>query len=123
MPAVLDQAKSAAYTGVGMNLLVTDAIVGREVPTPKFVGDHASIARNKATEALTGFRGRTEPRAIELADKLPEPIADAVTTGRTAVWDFIGIDAPKAAKKAAASKSGATKAAKKAPAEAAKAEA
>ena len=104
MPAVLEQVKAVAYASVGVNLLVTDAIVGREVPTPSFVGDHADVARTKATEALTEFRGRTEPRAVKFVGKLPDPIADVVTTGRTAAWDFIGIDAPKPAKKAASAK-------------------
>ena len=104
MSAVLEQVKSVAYTGVGVNLLVSDAIVGREVPTPKFVGDHADVARNKATEALTELRGRTEPRAVKFVGNLPDPIADVVTTGRTAAWDFIGIDAPKPAKKARSTK-------------------
>ncbi len=110
MPAVLDQVKDVAYTSVGVNLLVSDAIVGREVPTPKFVGEHADIARNKATEALTDFRGRTEPRAMELVGNLPDPIADVITTGRTKAWDFIGIDAPKPAKTTAKAKKTAKKA-------------
>ncbi len=104
MPAVLDQVKSAAYTSAGVNLLVSDAILGREIPTPKFVGEHAEVARTKATEALTELRGRTEPRAIKFVGNLPDPVADVVATGRTAAWDFIGIDAPKPAKKAAAKK-------------------
>ncbi len=109
MSAVLTQVKDAAYTSVGVNLLVTDAIVGREVPTPKFVGDHAEIARTKATEALTDFRGRTDPRAMELVDNLPDPIADVITTGRTKAWDFIGIDAPKKASTPAKAKQAAKK--------------
>ena len=54
MTAVLDQVKNVAYTGVGVNLVVTDAIIGREVPAPKAVTEHAATARAKGTEALTG---------------------------------------------------------------------
>ena len=98
MPAVIDQAKSAAYTSVGINLLVTDAIVGREVTAPSAVAEHASIARTQATEALTDLRGRTEPLAAKVTERLPEPVGDAIQTGRKAAWDFIGIEAPKAKK-------------------------
>ena len=107
MTAVLDQVKNAAYAGVGVNLIVTDAIVGREVPAPKAVAEHATLARTKGTEALTDLRGRTEPLAAKVAERLPEQVADAMQTGRRAAWDFIGIDAPKAKKatKKAAAKS------------------
>lgn len=104
MPAVIDQAKTAAYTSVGINLLVTDAIVGREVPAPKQFAEHAATARSQATEALTDFRGRTEPIAAKVAQRLPEQVADAMQTGRNAAWSFIGIDAPKPAKATAAKK-------------------
>ena len=105
MTAVLDQVKNVAYTGVGVNLVVTDAIIGREVPAPKAVTEHAATARAKGTEALTGLRGRTEPLAAKVVERLPEQVADAVDTGRKAAWGFLGIDAPKpnapkAAKKA-----------------------
>lgn len=104
MPAVLEQVKNAAYTSVGVNLLVTDAIVGREVPAPKQFADHAATARTQATQALTDFRSRTEPLAGKVAARLPEPVADAMQTGRNAAWNFIGIEAPKAAKPTKAAK-------------------
>ena len=49
MTAVLNQVKNVAYTGVGVNLVVTDAIIGREVPAPKAVTEHAAthLARYK----------------------------------------------------------------------------
>lgn len=100
MTAVLDQVKNAAYTSVGVNLLVTDAIVGREIKAPEAVAEHAATARSQATDALTELRGRTEPLAAKVAERLPEPVGDAIQTGRRAAWDFIGIDAPKAAKPA-----------------------
>jgi len=94
MTAVLEQVKTAAYASVGVNLLVTDAIVGHEVKAPKAVAEHAQIARDKATEALTDLRGRTEPLAAKFVSNLPEQVADVVTNRRTAAWDFIGIEAP-----------------------------
>ncbi|MEQ8840784.1 MAG: hypothetical protein RIB98_07370 [Acidimicrobiales bacterium] len=110
MTAVLDQVKDAAYAAVGVNLLVTDAIVGHEVTTPDFVGEHSAIARKQATEALTGFRARTEPQAVKFEGRLPGQVAEVMATNRTKAWSFIGIDAPKAAApKAAAPKSSASK--------------
>jgi hypothetical protein len=100
MTAVLDQVKDVAYAAVGVNLLVTDAIVGRELPTPEFVVEHTSIARKQATEALTDLRARTEPRAVEFEGRFPEQVADVLATNRVKAWDFIGIDGPKAAPKA-----------------------
>jgi hypothetical protein len=46
---------------------------------------------------LTDLRGRTEPLAAKVVERLPEQVADAVETGRKAAWGFLGIDAPKAA--------------------------
>jgi hypothetical protein len=99
MSTVLEQVKSAAYTSVGVNLLVTDAIVGHEVSTPDFIQEHTTLARKHATDALTDFRAYTEPRATKIAEQLPEQLGDAMTTSRTRAWDFIGIDAPKPSKK------------------------
>ena len=99
MSTVIEQVKNAAYAGVGVNLLVTDAIVGREVTAPKAIAEHASIARTQATEALTDLRGRTEPLAAKVTERLPEPVGDAIQTGRKAAWDFIGIEAPTPAMK------------------------
>ena len=127
MPAVLDQMKDAAYTSVGVNLLVSDAVVsnvrknreeflGRlgepgervhkflaanEISAPEFLEDHASKARAKATESLTELRGRLSPRTDELVERLPERVGEIVTTRRDQVWDFLGIDAPKTATKTA----------------------
>lgn len=118
MSTVIHQVKAAALTGAGINLLVTDAIVGREIPTPKFVKAYVTSAREQGNEALTSFRGRTETPALKAIGRLPEPIADAMITGRGAAWDRLGIDAPapktvaakKVAPKAKATKTDATKA-------------
>ena len=110
---VLEQVKNAAYTTAGVNLLVTDAIVGREVRTPERFETRAATARKQATEALTDFRAYTEPRAEKLVEQLPDNIAEFVTESRTRAWDFIGIDAPKTK---AAAKTAAKTATKKAPA-------
>ena len=117
MTAVIDQVKKSAYASVGVNLLVTDAIVGREVPAPDFAEEHVSIARKEATKALTEFRARTEPQAAKIEARLPEQVADVLSTNRTKAWTFIGIDAPKAK---TATKTAAKPAAKKAPARARK---
>jgi len=113
MTAVLDQVKNAAYASVGVNLLVTDAIVGREVTTPVFAEEHTTLARKQATEALTDFRARTEPQVVKFEARFPEQVANAMATRRTKAWEFIGIDAPKAAKAPQAAKK--VKAGKKAP--------
>lgn len=115
---VLDQVKNAAYTTAGVNLLVTDAIVGHEVRTPDRFEEHAATARKQATEALTDLRAYTEPRTDKLVEQLPENVAEFVTENRTRAWDFIGIDAPKT--KAAAT-TAAMPASKKAPAKSKKA--
>ena len=94
MSEVLEQVKSAAYTSVGVNLLVTDAIVGRELPAPDFIEEHATLARKHATKALKDFRAFSEPHAIRLTEQLPSSVAEAITDNRNKAWDFIGIEAP-----------------------------
>ena len=111
MTAVLDQVKDATYTTVGVNLLITDAIVGHELSAPEFIEEHTSLARKHATEALTGFRARTEPLAAEFEGRFPEQVSGRLAANRVRAWDFIGIVAPKAAVPAekAASKPKSTK--------------
>ena len=99
MSEVLEQVKSAAYASVGVNLLVTDAIVGRELPAPEFIEEHATLARKHATKALKDFRAFAEPRAIRLTEQLPSRVAEAITDNRNKAWDFIGIEAPAVATK------------------------
>ncbi len=94
MPAVLDRLKSTVYTSVGINLLIADAIVGREVATPKFATDGDITARQQATDALTGFRSRTAPTTEKLIGKLPDSISDTVGKRQRAVWNRLGIDEP-----------------------------
>lgn len=91
---VLEHVKAAAYASIGVNLLVTDAIVGREVPTPDFIEEHATLARKNATKALKEFRACTDPRADELSERLPPRVAEVFNESRARVWDFIGIDSP-----------------------------
>ena len=100
MSEVLEQVKSAAYASVGVNLLVTDAIVGRELPAPEFIEEHTALARKHATKALKNFRAFSEPRAIRLTEQLPSSVAEAITDNRNKAWDFIGIEAPAVATKA-----------------------
>lgn len=94
MPQVPEQVKAAAYASVGVNLLVTDAIVGREVPTPDFIEEHATLARKHAAKALKEFRAFSEPRAARLGEQLPPRVAEMFTDNRNKVWDFIGVEAP-----------------------------
>ncbi|MFT5202919.1 MAG: hypothetical protein ACI9C1_002316 [Candidatus Aldehydirespiratoraceae bacterium] len=115
MTAVLDQVKNAAYASVGVNLLVTDAIVGRELPAPEMVAEHTTIARKQATEALTDLRARTEPRVQKFEARFPGQVAEVMATNRTKAWDFIGINAPKATVAAKATATPKASAAKKAP--------
>ncbi len=96
MSEVLEQVKTAAYASVGVNLLVTDAIAGREVPTPDFIEEHATLARKHATKALKEFRAFTEPRAAKLSEQLPSRVAELISDNRNKAWDFIGIEAPEA---------------------------
>ncbi len=100
MSEVLEQVKSAAYASVGVNLLVTDAIIGREVPAPDFIEEHAKLARKHATKALKDFRAFTEPHAVRLGEQLPSRVAEVVIDNRHKAWDFIGIEAPEAADEA-----------------------
>lgn len=110
MSEVLEQVKSAAYASVGVNLLVTDAIVGRELPAPDFIEEHATLARKHATQVLTDFRAFTEPHAIRLTEQLPSSVADAITDNRNKAWEFIGIAAPaRSAEAVTATKSTTTK--------------
>ena len=97
MPEVLEQAKSVAYASVGVNLLVTDAIAGREVPTPDFIEAHATLARKHATKALKEFRAFTEPRAAKISEQLPSRVAEMIANSSNKAWNFIGIEAPEAA--------------------------
>ena len=122
MPAVLDQMKDVAYTSVGVNLLVGDAVVSEvrknreellerlgepgermqkffadnEVSTPEFLEDYTTKARSVATESLTDLRVRLAPRTDQLVERLPERFGEVVQNNRNQVWDFLGIDAPKA---------------------------
>ena len=99
MSEVLEQVKAAAYTSVGINLLVTDAIVGRELPAPDFIEEHTTLARKHATKALTEFRAFSEPHAVRLTEQLPSQFAEAITDNRNKAWEFIGIETPEVAGK------------------------
>ncbi len=98
MTETLDKVKSslrtAAYATAGIPLLVGDAIAGREVPTPDFAAEHVQSARKQAGTALTSLRHHTEPRTDDLVAKLPDRAAEAITKGRIAVWDRLGIEPP-----------------------------
>lgn len=94
MDKLLHHLKSAAYTSVGVNLLITDAIVGREVPTPDFLEDYATKARSHATSALTDCRAYTEPRTHKLSQRFSDKTASKINCGYKKAWDFVGIKSP-----------------------------
>ncbi|MCQ3814677.1 MAG: hypothetical protein KTU85_09730 [Acidimicrobiia bacterium] len=94
MSKLLTHIKSAAYASVGVNLLVTEAIVKRKVPTPDFLTEHATLAREEATKTLSGVRAFTEPRTHKLTERLSERTAEKINGGCNRAWDFIGINNP-----------------------------
>ena len=143
MTTVLDQMEQAAYTTVGVPLLVGDAVVaearkGRdelfdrmgdradrlekffqdnELTTPEFLEEYTTKAREVATESLTDLRARLAPTTDRFVEQLPDNVGEVVLTSRNDFWDFLGIAAPKKTKPAAkATSSKATASKTKAPA-------
>ena len=127
MTTVLDQMEQAAYTTVGVPLLVGDAVVAEarknrdelfdrmgdrgdrlekffqdnELTAPEFLEEYTTKARKVATESLTDFRARLAPTTDRLVEQLPDNVGEVVITSRNDFWDFLGIEAPKKAKPAA----------------------
>ncbi len=89
-----ERLETAGYTGAGVNLLVTEAVLGREVHLPGKLDARAEIARQHARDTLTDLRARTEPVAERLAERLPEKVAEVVTTRSRAVWERLGVPTP-----------------------------
>ena len=127
MTTVLDQMEQAAYTTVGVPLLVGDAVVAEarknrdelidrmgdrgdrfekffqdnELTAPEFLEEYTTKARKVATESLTDLRARLAPTTERLVEQLPDNVGEVVITSRNDFWDFLGIEAPKKAKPAA----------------------
>jgi len=140
MTAVLDQVKNVAYTSVGVNLIISDAVANsiREqrpeiadrieqraeklfssvnISVPEFVEEQAKIARNHGTDALIKFHEGNVARAAKLEERLPTRVGEVMSERREAAWTFLNVEAPAAkapAKKSAAKKASAKKSAAKA---------
>jgi len=134
MTAVIDQVKNAAYTSVGVNLIISDAVANRireqrpefaerieeraekllsSIKVPDFVDEQAEIARRHGAEALIKFHEGNQARAAKLEERLPARLSEVVNERRDAAWNFLNVEAP--APKASSKKASSKKAAKKAP--------
>ena len=134
MSTVVDQVKDFTYTSVGVNLVVADAVTAEvrkqrthafdrlgsmgeranellddiELETPESLEPHAKKARKQGKAALKDFRAWADPRAVKLEDRLPEPVAERVVSGRKQTWDFLGVK-PKTTRKKTSAKKRSTK--------------
>ncbi len=128
MTAVLDQVKNVAYTSVGVNLIISDAVAssireqrpefaGRleqraeklfssvKINVPDFLEEQAGIARKHGAEALIKLHEDNETRAAKLEERLPARVGEVINERRQAAWEFLNVEAPapkKAAKKTSA---------------------
>ncbi len=123
MTAVVDQVKNVAYTSVGVNLIITDAVANSireqrpefaerleeraeklfssvKINVPDFVEEQAEIARKHGADALIKLHNDNEARAAKLEDRLPVRVGEVINERRQAAWEFLNVEAP-AAKKAA----------------------
>ncbi|RMH72754.1 MAG: hypothetical protein D6683_13795 [Actinomyces sp.] len=101
MPTLVDKTRerleTAGYTGAGVNLLVTEAVLGREVHLPGKLDERAEIARQHARDTLSDLRARTEPVTDRLVERLPDKVAETVAARRRALWERLGVPAPETA--------------------------
>ncbi len=138
MTAVLDQVKNVAYTSVGVNLIISDAVANsiREqrpeiadrieqraeklfssvnISVPDFVEEQAKIARNRGAEALIKLHEGNVTRAAKLEERLPARVGEVINERREAAWNFLNVEAPATktpAKKSAGKKASSKKASK-----------
>jgi len=136
MTAVLDQVKNVAYTSVGVNLILSDAVANSireqrpelaerieeraeklfssvKINVPNFVEEQAEIARKHGSEALIKFHKGSEARAAKLEERLPTRVSEVVNERRQAAWEFLNVEAPTAAKKSSTKKASTKKASAK----------
>jgi len=134
MTAVLDQVKNVAYTSVGVNLIISDAVANSireqrpeiaerieeraeklfssvKISVPDFVEEQAEIARKHGADALIKFHEGNVARAAKLEERLPARVGEVVNERREAAWKFLNVEAP--AKKSPTKKSSAKKASAK----------
>jgi len=131
MTAVLDQVKNVAYTSVGVNLIISDAVANtiREqrpeiaerleeqaeklfssvnISVPGFVEEQAEIARKHGADALIKLHEGNVTRAAKLEERLPARVGEVMNERRQAAWEFLNVEAP-VAKKTPAKKTSAKK--------------
>jgi len=131
MTAVIDQVKNVAYTSVGVNLIISDAVANSireqrpeiaerieeqaeklfssvKISVPEFVEEQAEIARKHGADALIKFHEGNDTRASKLEERLPTRVGEVMSERRQAAWEFLNVDAP-VAKKAPAKKASAKK--------------
>lgn len=139
MTAVVDQVKNVAYTSVGVNLIISDAVAKSireqrpevadrieeqaeklfssvKISVPDFVEEQAEIARKHGADALIKFHEGNETRVAKLEERLPSRVSEVMNERRQAAWEFLNVEAPAAkktpAKKASSKKATAKKATK-----------
>ncbi len=117
MAAVADQVKNIAYTSVGVNLIISDAVANSireqrpelaerlegqaeklfssvKINVPDFVEEHAGIARKHGAEALIKFHDGNQARAARFEERLPTRVGEVINERRRAAWDFLNVAAP-----------------------------
>ncbi len=132
MTAAIDQVKNVAYTSLGVNLIVSDAVVNsiREqrpelterleqraeklfssvnINMPDFVEEQAEIARKHGADALIKFHETNDVRASKLEERLPARAGEVFSDRRQAAWEFLNVEVPvkKSSKKSSGKKAAA----------------
>ncbi len=115
MTAVVDQVKNVAYTSVGVNLIISDAVANSireqrpefaerfegqaeklfssvKINVPGFVEEHADIARRHGAQALIKFHDGSQGRVARLEKRLPARVGEAMSERRRAAWNFLNVE-------------------------------
>jgi len=71
MPSVLDNAKEAAYTAVGLNVLFLDQVSERFAGPREQLEEQADIARNHATKARAEWQQQADEMNAAIKNRLP----------------------------------------------------
>ena len=110
MPKVLDTAKEASYTALGLNVLLFDQMRERLTVPKQQVSDQLDIARAHAKKAQAKWPAQVQPMARQtfeaaaptitrLADLAPAPIDGVMKDGLSRVRDLV-VEEPAAPKPA-----------------------
>lgn len=108
MPTVLDTAKEASYTALGLNVLLFDEMRDRLTAPRQQVSHQLEIARTHAKKARAEWPTQVQPAALRtfeaaaptisrLADLVPAPIEGVVKDGISRVRDLL-VDEPEVTK-------------------------